>query len=269
MRNTWRNASFIGLFAFALILTASFASAGFVICVGDSQDCNTFRTEFFKPVSQADLLEAGQSPVPDAPLAQATQVTPVDRAIFQNVGTSTKGAAIGIGNSQYDDLILASESRYSVDPRLVKTIIKFESNFKPSAHPGKGSSACGLMQIISTTWNGACPDVPFSQCTDPAMNIECGTRVLAPLASQAGGDPKVVYCMYGLGLGANECRLAIEQGTTYCAAQYLAVRHPVWTPGSSAYTSALGTCTALLGTYGTSFAASYNNIVPFNADYRA
>jgi len=63
-----------------------------------------------------------------------------------------------------------------VNPRLIKSLIRIESNFNPSAVSDKG--ATGLLQIMPGTADGIAKATGLDRdkiLTDPATNIEAGT----------------------------------------------------------------------------------------------
>lgn len=74
---------------------------------------------------------------------------------------------------QYAKWIHESSSKYGVDPVLVLSVMKTESNFDPSAKSGK--QAIGLMQVIAKFH----PEkVNPAELKNPKKNIEVGTQIL-------------------------------------------------------------------------------------------
>jgi soluble lytic murein transglycosylase-like protein len=95
----------------------------------------------------------------------------------------------------YADIINAKCSKYGVDPSLVKSIIKAESNFNPRALSNKG--ARGLMQLMPST--GA--DMGVRDFYDPEQNIDGGVRYFRFLLDNFGGDVELSVAAYNCGQG--------------------------------------------------------------------
>lgn len=95
----------------------------------------------------------------------------------------------------YADIINAKCSKYGVDPSLVKSIIKAESNFNPRAVSNKG--ARGLMQLMPST--GA--DMGVRDFYDPEQNIDGGVRYFRFLLDNFSGDVELSVAAYNCGQG--------------------------------------------------------------------
>lgn len=93
---------------------------------------------------------------------------------------------------------------YQVDPYLVMSIIKAESNFDAEAVSHK--NAKGLMQIIQPTaeWLAdrmELTDFSYESITEPALNIQMGCYYLSYLLEQYQGDLKNALAAYNAGTG--------------------------------------------------------------------
>ena len=99
-------------------------------------------------------------------------------------------------SSGYEELIEISARDFSVDPKLVKSVMLVESGFNPAAVSYKG--ARGLMQLMPDT--AALYGV--SDIHDPRQNIAAGTRHLSYLLDYYGGDLSKSLAAYNAGEGA-------------------------------------------------------------------
>jgi soluble lytic murein transglycosylase len=94
---------------------------------------------------------------------------------------------------KYDDLISVASKQYGVDSRLVKAIIKAESDFNPKAVSKKG--AMGLMQIMPENFQHLDIENPF----DPRENIMGGTRYFKYLYDRFDGQLALSLAAYNAG----------------------------------------------------------------------
>ncbi len=94
---------------------------------------------------------------------------------------------------KYDDLISNACEIYGVDFRLVKAIIKAESDFNPRAVSKKG--AMGLMQIMPENFQLLDIQNPF----DPKENIMGGTRYFKYLYDRFEGKLTLSLAAYNAG----------------------------------------------------------------------
>jgi soluble lytic murein transglycosylase-like protein len=95
-----------------------------------------------------------------------------------------------------DAAIDQAAARHHVDPSLVRSVVKVESNFNPNAVSRKG--AMGLMQLMPSTARSLKVTNPF----DPQQNVDAGVRHLRKLLDSYGGDVRLSLAAYNAGSGA-------------------------------------------------------------------
>jgi soluble lytic murein transglycosylase len=99
-------------------------------------------------------------------------------------------------SDQFDGLIDKASRDYGVSPRLLKSIIKVESNFNPEAVSKKGAK--GLMQIMPQNFSFLDIDDP----ADPYQNIMGGTRYLKQMLEKYNNDLHLALAAYNAGPAA-------------------------------------------------------------------
>ena len=138
---------------------------------------------------------------PDTKAAMYSYVDQSGRLHFTNVPAdpryrkvpgydSLKQAAI---TGQYSHIIRTAAERYSLDPDLIRAIIKIESAFNPYALSEKG--AMGLMQLMPETAKEMQVEEPF-RARD---NIMGGSRYLRKLLNRFDNDLHLSLAAYNAG----------------------------------------------------------------------
>jgi len=88
--------------------------------------------------------------------------------------------------ARIDTAVRDGSLRFRVDPQLIHSVIRFESNYEVDAVSHKG--AMGLMQLMPQT----AADLGVVCAFDPRENILAGTRYLRRLYDRLGSWPRAV-----------------------------------------------------------------------------
>lgn len=135
---------------------------------------------------------AADSPASPDGRASVVRVDPRSGKLVRRVAATNRST-----QKQITDLVEQSARAYDVDPLLVHSIIKVESNYDPQAVSVKGAQ--GLMQLTPSTARM----LGVSDSFDPQQNIEAGVKYLKYLQG-VYKDDRLALAAYNAGPGAVE-----------------------------------------------------------------
>jgi soluble lytic murein transglycosylase-like protein len=96
----------------------------------------------------------------------------------------------------FETLLRAAAARHRLDAALLRALVAVESGGKSDAVSNKG--ARGLMQLMPAT----AAELGVKDALDPFQNLDGGSRYLAGLVQDFGGDLRRALAAYNAGPGA-------------------------------------------------------------------
>ncbi len=116
--------------------------------------------------------------------------------------------------TDYEEYVLKYSEEFEVDPVLIFSVIKVESNFQPRATSNVG--ARGLMQLMSDAYDWVKfrlddDSESFDDMYDPEINIKYGSYYLSFLMERYDGSIDLTAAAYHCGMGLVDSWL--EDGT--------------------------------------------------------
>ncbi|TYT98610.1 lytic transglycosylase domain-containing protein [Listeria monocytogenes] len=133
-------------------------------------------------INQSEIKSAitTSSTTTETPAAPTEELTNWNNYQIKPISAENEG--------KYSDFIKTASAKYGVPEALIKRVIQVESNYNPNVVSSAG--ATGLMQLMAG-----------SNRTDPATNIDAGTKELAGYIKKYDGDLRLALAAYNAGPG--------------------------------------------------------------------
>lgn len=151
-----------------LSLTGLSASAADVAVLHNGFTIRHERREVIGSVTRLYLSKTDTSGYLDVPTADIERFEP-DVSVATSTATATQASNV------VPELVNGASARYRLDPDLVNSVIRAESDFNPKAVSPKGAQ--GLMQLMPQTAS----HLGVENAMDPGANVDGGTRYLRAL----------------------------------------------------------------------------------------
>ncbi|MGD6792900.1 lytic transglycosylase domain-containing protein [Metabacillus indicus] len=152
---------------------------------------------YFKDVFQSFINEdqKNDSVSVRTPIGLPVQLTqPLLAEYDQEVQTAPKPVKEN-APSHIDGIISEMAAKYDVDEKLIRSVIRQESNFNPDAVSHAG--AAGLMQLMPATARS----LGVHNAFDPVQNVEGGTKYLKQMLTKYSGNVSLALAAYNAGPG--------------------------------------------------------------------
>jgi soluble lytic murein transglycosylase-like protein len=138
-------------------------------------------------------LQGGTPTFSDIPPAKGAYVVYRPSCYACSVTSDINWNATKLNLDAYSEEIGLAAKQFDLDPALVRAVIHAESNFNARARSQKG--AMGLMQLMPSTARM----LGVADASDPAHNIQGGTKYLAGLLARFKNDITLAAAAYNAG----------------------------------------------------------------------
>ncbi|MDQ0245292.1 soluble lytic murein transglycosylase-like protein [Bacillus fengqiuensis] len=165
---------------------------------GTSASPSNANTSIFQEMLQ-QLLADQEEPVKKAnsqPLSMYSSFLPFKAESVMNKLAQPASPTVPVSQGNImENMIEKAAQAYDLDPKLIKSVIRHESNFNPKAKSQAG--AMGLMQLMPSTARYLGVTDPY----DPMQNISGGAKYLRQMLDKYDDNLSLALAAYNAGPG--------------------------------------------------------------------
>lgn len=161
----------------------------------DESSTTSFGNIDFKQLLQSKINEAMYLNHNIMPRQSPSSYFPLMMMNNYPLQTVTKPATHSVPQSNFNEIIRQAAKTFNVDEKLIHSVIKMESNYRPNATSRAGAQ--GLMQLMPQTARG----LGVRNAYDPKQNIFGGTKYLRQMLDMFNGNIRLALAAYNAGPG--------------------------------------------------------------------